>query len=1110
MSGRDIEGFQLSPQQERLWRLSGDRFDPAYSTSFALSIDGALQPDALRDALNDVVRRHEILRTTFRRLPGRSLPVQVINGDGRLAWQQRDLRGLAEPDRDAALDAAVSELRGGAIDVESGPVLEACLLSLAPTRHRLLLRMPSLNADASSAPALVEELSRAYAGRTGGAPSGDETEPMQYADLAEWQQEMIGGDDGETARSFWQKQLEEPVLPSWPATHGLSADDAFRPSSHVLAVPADGRDETLALAAASGAAPEAVLFAAWQALVHRQSGQREFVLGATRNGRGFEELRGALGSFSKLLPLSCRVEPGDPFVRLVERAGRCLAEAGETQEYFKWPDGDASRADACLPVAFEFRSGAASGAGGDVRFHVCDTPDSVTSFVDRFAIMLSCHDDGERLLLALHHDASRVRSDEAAHVGGRLAALLASAARRPEAAVAELDILGEQERRLIVDEFSGRNTLASDDAAPVLVHEAIARRAAVDGDLVAVAFEDERLAYAELDARAERIAARLRRLGVGPDTIVGLCCVRSPRLAVGILSILKAGGAYLPLDPSYPPERLEFMLSDSAAPVLLVEKELAKKLTAHSARVVLLDDENDGAKDDPAPADAAAPSGDHLAYVIYTSGSTGTPKGVAVTHANLAASTNARGEHYGEPVGSYLLPSSFSFDSSVAGIFWTLTDGGTLVIPKDGDERDPGSLAGLVERHRATHLLALPSVVGLLLPHARRLASLETVIVAGEECPAELVESFRAAVPGARLFNEYGPTEATVWCTVHDLLSETAAAPVPIGRPIEGASVYVLDEGGAPAPIGVTGELHVGGRGVTRGYLGSDELTAEKFVPDPFAGRPGARLYRTGDLARFRPDGVLEFLGRVDEQVKIRGYRIEIGEVEDALRGHADVEQAVVVAREDTPGAKRLVGYVVASGSRVPGSDELREHVGGKLPPYMVPPVYVVLDALPLMPNGKVDRSALPSPEDAAGPAAGEGAVPSSALERLIADTWCEVLKRDEIGVDDDFFELGGNSIQAAVLMNKLQTALGEFLHVATLFRFPKISQLAEHLQAEHADAVARALGGGSGGTAKAGEGEDEDKGEPGPPEPENVDDMSDEEVRSILERMLNEEEGDG
>ncbi|MDH3285731.1 MAG: amino acid adenylation domain-containing protein, partial [Acidobacteriota bacterium] len=882
------------------------------------------------------VRRHEILRTTYRRLPGNALPVQVINGEGRFAWESRDLGGLAATERTAALEAALGELRAGPLDVESGPVLRACLVALAPSSHHLLVRLPALNGDAATAAALVTELSRAYAGRTGSLAPGDAAEPIQYADLAAWQHEMIDGEEGESARAFWRRQLESPVLPSWPAAPRAGAGEEFRPASHTVVVPAGQREKLQDLATSRGTTLEAVLLAGWSALVHRQTGQAEFVLGATRDGRGFDELRHALGSFSKLLPLQCRIDSEEPFTKLLARTSERLGEASEGQEYFAWPqDGDAP-GGAFLPVAFEHREGLAQGVAGNVRFRLGDPEGEVSvahgasvavmSYVDRFSILLSAADDGERLALTLHHDANRLGSDEAGLVGERLTTLLASATTDPEASVSSLEVLGPEERRLLDFEFSGRSAaerLAAEAKVPALVHETIARHAAKDGSRAAVVWKDRRLDYAELDERAARLARRLRQLGVGPDTLVGVCCGRSPEMIVGILSILKAGGAYLPLDPSYPPERLEFMLADSAAPVLLTEKRLAEKITAHSARVALLDDDGDEPEGTPSDDEAPAVSGENLAYVIYTSGSTGTPKGVAVTHANLAVSTGARHDHYDDPVGGYLLPSSFSFDSSVAGIFWTLTGGGTLVIPEDGDERDPNSLAELIVRHHATHVLGLPSLVELLLPHAGRLGSLETVIVAGEECSAELIDRFREALPGARLFNEYGPTEATVWCTVHDLLSEPPSQPVPIGRPIAGARVYVLDKNGSPVPIGVTGELHVGGPGVARGYLGSDELSDEKFVPDRFADDPEARLYRTGDLARFRPDGVIEFLGRVDEQVKIRGYRIELGEIEGALRAHPGVDQVVVVAREDVPGVKRLVGYVVPAGTTAPSSEEL-------------------------------------------------------------------------------------------------------------------------------------------------------------------------------------------
>ncbi|MDQ3257079.1 MAG: amino acid adenylation domain-containing protein, partial [Acidobacteriota bacterium] len=564
-------------------------------------------------------------------------------------------------------------------------------------------------------------------------------------------------------------------------------------------------------------------------------------------------------------------------------------------------------------------------------------------------------------------------------------------------------------------------------------------------------------------------------LGVGPDVLVGLCCERSIEMLVGIYGILKSGGAYVPLDPSYPKERLAFMLDDTRARVLLTQQRLVEKLPRHGAQVLCLDTELQGFDGESRENPINEAGAENLAYVIYTSGSTGQPKGVPIAHGNLLHSTRARLSYYREPVARYLLLSSFAFDSSVAGIFWTLCQGGTLVVPQEGIERDPREVIALVEESRVSHMLSLPSLYRLMLAEAKsqQPTPLRTVVVAGEACPVDLIAQHRQTLPETELFNEYGPTEGTVWSTVYDCRAVEPGRQVPIGRPIANTRVYLLDRHLNPVPVGVPGELHVGGAGVARrGYLNQPELTAARFIPDPFSTEAGARLYKTGDIARYLSDGNIEFLGRSDEQVKIRGYRIELGEIESVLRRHEAVGEAVVIAREDTPGDKRLVAYLVRDGKATPNISELRHFLTEKLPEYMVPSAFLFLRAIPLTPNGKVDRQALPAP-DQTRPELEEGYVaPRTELERYLASTWGESLGVEKVGVHDHFFELGGNSIQAAIIINKLQAKMGEYIHVATLFRKPRIADLASYLKEHYPSAVANIAGAqaGNGSGAKDGE----------------------------------------
>jgi len=577
-----------------------------------------------------------------------------------------------------------------------------------------------------------------------------------------------------------------------------------------------------------------------------------------------------------------------------------------------------------------------------------------------------------------------------------------------------------------------------------LIHRWFEAQAARTPTAAAVVAAGRTLSYAELDARANRLAHHLVGLGAGPDVAVGLCVDRSPEMVVGILGILKAGAAYVPLDPEYPRDRLAYMVEDSRTPLVVTESRLRDSLPGVDAGVVLLDELAGGAKAPPAV--AAGP--ENLAYVIYTSGSTGRPKGVQVEHRNLVHSTHARVLGYRRPVDRFLLLSSFAFDSSVAGLFWTLCQGGTLVLPPRDAQGDPAAIARLVPEHRVSHVLCVPTLLGLVLAEAPALAleSLTTVIVAGEACPRELPGRLRACLPGAELYNEYGPTEATVWSTVHRC-DPGALGAVSIGRPVANTRTYVVDDQLRPVPAGVPGELLVGGEGVARGYLGRPALTAERFLPDPFGGRPGGRLYRTGDLVRWRLDGTLEFLGRLDGQVKIRGHRIELGEVEAALGRHPSVREAVAVAREDSPGDQRLVAYFVPANGSIPPAAELRNWLRASLPEPMVPSAFVPLEGLPLSPNGKVDRRALPRPERSTPAQEHDDGPPRTPAEEIVAATWAAVLGLERVGLHDDFFALGGHSLLATQVVSRLRDAFSIDVPLRTLFEAPTVSALAQRVE---------------------------------------------------------------
>ncbi|HEU0146646.1 MAG TPA: amino acid adenylation domain-containing protein, partial [Bradyrhizobium sp.] len=622
---------------------------------------------------------------------------------------------------------------------------------------------------------------------------------------------------------------------------------------------------------------------------------------------------------------------------------------------------------------------------------------------------------GERLSIRLIADAERFEAEAIERLMDHLMRLLDGIIAHPQAQLSALPLLDDAEREQVVARF---NATAA-DYPRALLHELFAAQAARTPDGVALRFEGETLSYRELDRRSNQLAHHLRGLGVGPDVVVGLCAERSFEMVIALLGILKAGGAYLPLDPGYPAERLAYMLDDAKAPVLLVQAALADRLPASNATVVRLDADWPDIARQPDSAPVITIDGGNLAYVIYTSGSTGRPKGVMNAHRGIANRIAWMQDAYQlTPDDRVMQKTPFGFDVSVWEFFWPLATGAELVIARPGGHQDPSYLAELIERARVTIIHFVPSMLQAFLEAAdlNRCGSLHDTICSGEALPAETQNRFLSALPSSRLHNLYGPTEAAVDVSAWPCRLDPDATQVPIGRPISNIQLYVLDRQHTPVPVGVAGELYIGGIGVARGYLGRPGLTAERFVPSPF--KAGERLYRTGDLARWRSDGALDYLGRIDHQVKIRGFRIELGEIEAALLTHPDVEQAAVVVRDDT-GERRLVGYVAMREGHA-DTEALRRDLQRTLPDYMVPTAMVQLDRLPLSANGKLDRNALPAPD---WHGAGEIVAPRNATEEALAAIWRDVLKLDRVSVNDSFFALGGDSIQSIQVVARANQA---------------------------------------------------------------------------------------
>ncbi|WP_068923378.1 non-ribosomal peptide synthetase [Planobispora rosea] len=1042
----------LSFGQERLWFM--DQFAPgnaAYTIPVSLRLRGSLDPDRLELALRAVVARHESLRMRFP-CDEDGRPYVVVGEEAEI-----ELRRAAADGEAAAVEILSAEM-ARPFDLAAGPPIRSTLVRLAEDDHALLVAVHHIVADGWSVEILTEELRALYSG-------ADLPEPeIQYGDYALWQRERPVA---ETDLDYWRERLAGVPPLELPADGRRAAEQTYAGASHVFLLDRELVDAVAGLARREDATLHMAMLAAFQALLGRYSGQDDFAVGSPVGGRPRRELEGVIGLFINVLAVRADLG-GDPaFRELLDRVRRSTTDAYAHQELpFERLVGELGIArDVSRPPVFQVGLAFQSyrGAQRPPWPGLTAEPLGLDAPAARFDLELFLEEEPEGLRGTLVYNRDLFAADTVAGLAAHFGTLLRAAVAEPDIPLSRLEILSPDERELILARAAGPRVPYDREATLGALFEAQAARTP---DAVAVEFEDVRLTYAELDARAGRLAHRLRELGTGPGSRVAICAERSPELVTGLLAVLKAGAAYVPLDPDYPADRLAFMLSDAGAAVLLVQEAVRDRLPAADAVTVSLEEDP---PDCPCAASSSpalprsATSGD-IAYMIYTSGSTGRPKGVPNTHAGIVNRLDWMQRAYRLTSGDVVLQKTpAGFDVSVWEFFWPLITGARLLLARPGGHRDAAYLRDLIASRGVTTMHFVPSMLAAFLAEEEieRCSSLRRVVCSGEELPAHVAERFFARLPGTELYNLYGPTEAAVDVTLWRCVPGDAA--VPIGRPVQNTELYVLDRHLRPVPFGVPGELHIGGVQLATGYHGRPGLTAERFVPDPF-GPAGARLYKTGDLVRLRRDGSILFLGRIDTQVKIRGQRIELGEIESVLREQPGVGEAVAVVREDgAPGDRRLVAYVVPDAELAgPDTAALRAALRAALPDAMVPSAIVVLDALPLSPNGKLDRAALPAPPRP-GETGGRGAEPATPAERAIAGVWRELLDVESVGADDDFFELGGHSLVAIQVVARLRKALpdlggGRAIGVMDLFKNPTVRALAELVERPDAPQGPRSL----------------------------------------------------
>ncbi|HVR98011.1 MAG TPA: amino acid adenylation domain-containing protein [Thermoanaerobaculia bacterium] len=1031
-----MQGFRLSPQQRRIWEL--EQVQPGRFAHCALLLEGELDPQTLRRAVQELVDRHEILRTTFRRRAGLRVPLQVITESGEASWSEQRLGPLDPAGELTEVARALEEHRRGQVDYENGAVLDALLLELAPRRHVLSLRLPALCADSRTLANVTREIAASFAHEAGSAAD----EMVQYLQFSEWQNELLESEDREAGMEFWRKK-DLAALPRLllPFSGAVSAEPS-EPAALGNSLGPDLVARIDAAAAAQGADFSSFLLACWQVLLWRITGEPDVVAATVFDGRKFEELEGALGHFAKAVPLHARIEEGFRFADLLRRTHQAVQEAHSWQEFFALEDsGGGEAVAAAVPIAafeaVEWPALSANGLSISLYRH------QVTS--DLFQVKLIALRQGEKAILQLEHDPRAVREEDASAMAEQLLTLLASAVAEPGTPVEELEIVSAAERRRI-EEF---NDTAADSPAGLCLHEIFAEQAARRPGDTALVYENEVLTYAELNARANRLAHRLLALGVGMESRVALLLERSADLVVGLLGTLKAEGAYVPLDPGLPKSRLALLLQQTGASVVVAHQRLVELLPPYLENLIVLDQDTAGA---PAtdPTGRALP--ESLAYVLFTSGSTGEPKGVAVEHRQLANYLHGIARRLDLPEGSrFAMVSTFAADLGNTVLFPSLCGGGTLHLFSQERVSDPDIFAGWMREHAIDCVKIVPSHLSNLLAasNPEPVVPRRLLVLGGEASSWSLIDRLRDLRPECRILNHYGPTETTVGVLTHDAGAggDRRGAAVPLGRPLPNSRVYLLDRNLRPLPTGLTGEIYIGGAGVSRGYLGRPDLTAERFVPDAWSGEPGGRLYRTGDLGRLLPDRTMEFLGRADRQVKVRGFRVELGEVEAALRQHVAVREAVVELRETLPGEHRLVGYIVAQRGWEPSPSDLRGFLQETLPEYMLPAALVRLESLPLTANGKIDRNALPAPEETAAEDHAQYVSPRALGEELLASLWRDVLGLGQLGVHDNFFERGGDSLLATQLMSRVRKTFEVELPVRMLFEAPTVSELAARIE---------------------------------------------------------------
>lgn len=1059
--------FPTSFAQQRLWFL--DQLapgNPFYNVSTALHLTGSLNFTALKQTFNEIVRRHETLRTRF--VMVEQQPVQAISPSLTIPLPLIDLRNFDSPERSTRMQQIVTQEAQDPFNLTTGPLLRVKLLQLDEAEYLLLLNIHHIVADGWSIGVLIKELGVLYKALAGDKRCLTTTDsvsrllpelPIQYADFAQWQREWLQGVAAngtsplQSQLVYWQKQLNGISVLNLPTDRLRSAVPSYRGAKQFLELPHSLTQALEALSYQEGVTLFMTMLAAFQTLLYRYTQQEDIAVGSPIANRNRSELEGLIGFFVNSLVLRTDFSGKVTFRELLNRVREITLEAYSHQDlpFEKLVEELHPERDLSYHPFFQ------------VVFSLQNTPietlelsgltlslfefDSKTAKLD---LEFHLWQDLESLKGQMVYSTDLFDDKSITRMLGHFQTLLESIVANPEQRISDLSLLTGQERQELLIDW---NDTKRDYPENKCFHQLFEAQVQETPDAIALnarsanalVFDDEQLSYKELNIRSNQLAHYLKKLGVVPDVLVGICVERSPEAIVALLGILKAGGAYLPLDPSLPQERLKFILEDAQVSILLTHCSLAplkKGDWGDLLSIVYIDEDwatiTQHSQENP----TSCVTFDNLAYVIYTSGSTGKPKGVLLQHRGLSNLAASQIEVFNiQPINRILQFASLSFDASIFEIVMALQTGATLYLANKESLLPGQALLNLLREKAITHVTLPPAVLAVLPTES--LPALQTIICAGESCTNDILKRWWNSQ--RRFFNAYGPTEATVWSTVAEI--STMSEKPPIGRPIANTQIYILDKYLQPLPIGIIGELYISGEGLAQGYLNRPELTIEKFIPNPFSDKKGARLYNTGDLARYRTDGNIEFLGRIDNQVKIRGFRIELSEIETVLSQHQSVQKAVVIVKENVSGDKYLVAYIVPNIETQNFTSLLGKFLKEKLPEYMIPKSFVMLDSLPLTVNGKVDRYVLTALNTPTSHSIDKAFIaPRTPTESTLAKIWAEVLNIERVGIYDNFFDLGGDSLLTVHLMKQIYKHFERELPLSSLFLNPTIDSLATAL----------------------------------------------------------------